>query len=133
MTEILKREDKDAIATLTLNRPEALNPLSEEMLAALQETFDALSVDTSVRCVVLKGAGRAFCAGHDLKQMQGKRQQPDGGRAYYAALMSQCARICTHKTCDCILDPLAKSAFVLRQNNGAEGERILFKGNMHQV
>ncbi|MEO1494343.1 MAG: enoyl-CoA hydratase [Pseudomonadota bacterium] len=95
MTDILVREDAGRIATLTLNRPEALNALSEEMLAALQDAFDALMVDTSVKAVVLRGAGRAFCAGHDLKQMQAQRQSPDGGRAYYAALFSQCSRMMT--------------------------------------
>ena len=45
--------------------------------------------------VTIRGAGRAFCAGHDLKQMQGQRQSPDGGRAYYAALFGQCTRLMT--------------------------------------
>lgn len=95
MTEILLREDANAVATLTLNRPEALNPLSEEMLAALQTEFDALATDRSIRVVILKGAGRAFCAGHDLKQMQAQRQTPDGGRAYYAQIFAQCTRMMT--------------------------------------
>ena len=95
MTDILLREDRGAVATLTLNRPEALNALSEEMMTALQGSLDALSVDRSIRAVVLRGAGRAFCAGHDLKQMQGKRQTPDGGRAYYSALFAQCSRLMT--------------------------------------
>lgn len=95
MTEILLREDAGAVATLTLNRPEALNPLSEEMLAALQGQFDALSVDRTIRVVVLRGAGRAFCSGHDLKQMQARRQAPDGGRAYYAQIFAQCTRMMT--------------------------------------
>ena len=93
MSEILLREDNGAVATLTLNRPEALNPLSEDMLSALQSTFDDLMVDRSIRVVVLRGAGRAFCAGHDLKEMQAQRQTPDGGRAYYAALFAQCSRM----------------------------------------
>ncbi len=95
MTGILLREDCGAVATLTLNRPEALNPLSEEMLTALQNQFDTISVDRSIRVVVLKGAGRAFCAGHDLKEMQAQRQTPDGGRDYYAALFAQCSRMMT--------------------------------------
>ncbi|MEM1161568.1 MAG: enoyl-CoA hydratase [Pseudomonadota bacterium] len=95
MSEILLREDRDHVAHLTLNRPDALNALSEEMLDALQSAFDALVHDTSVRAVVLKGAGRAFCAGHDLKQMQAQRQSPDGGRAYYSALFAQCTRMMT--------------------------------------
>ena len=55
----------DGVTTLTLNRPERLNPLSESMIAALQGALDRVAVDTSVRVVVLTGAGRAFCAGHD--------------------------------------------------------------------
>ncbi|MFK7941692.1 MAG: enoyl-CoA hydratase [Paracoccaceae bacterium] len=95
MTEILLREDKDAIAALTLNRPEKLNALSEELMTALQDTLDAISVDPNVRVVVLKGAGKGFCAGHDLGQMQSHRQGPDGGRAYYMALFAQCTRLMT--------------------------------------
>jgi len=93
MTDILLRRDADRIATLTLNRPEALNALSEDLLAALQAEFDSLSVDRSVKAVILRGAGRAFCAGHDLKELQGKRQSDDGGRAYFQALFAQCARM----------------------------------------
>lgn len=93
MTEILTREDKGAIATLTLNRPDALNPLSEDMLGALQAEFDALMVDDGTRVVIIRGAGRAFCAGHDLKEMQAHRQSPDGGRAYYADIFARCSRM----------------------------------------
>ncbi|MEM9060815.1 MAG: enoyl-CoA hydratase [Pseudomonadota bacterium] len=95
MTDILLRDDADKVATLTLNRPEALNALSEEMMTAVQDELERIAVDTSVKAVVLKGAGRAFCAGHDIKQMQGKRQSPDGGKAYYAALLAQCTRLMT--------------------------------------
>lgn len=95
MTDILLREDQGAIAHVTLNRPEALNALSEELMTALQAEFDAISVDKSIRAVVLAGAGRAFCAGHDLRQMQANRQGQDGGRAYYQALFGQCTRLMT--------------------------------------
>ena len=57
------------VTTLTLNRPDRLNPLSGSMIAALQEALDRIAADPSVRVVVLTGAGRAFCAGHDLKEM----------------------------------------------------------------
>lgn len=60
----------DGVTTLTLNRPDELNALSEGMLAALQTELDAIATDRSVRVVVLAGAGRAFCAGHNLKQMR---------------------------------------------------------------
>ena len=95
MTEILLREDRGAIATLTLNRPDQLNALSEELIAAVQDELDRISGDSAIRAIILKGAGRSFCAGHDLRQMQAHRQGPDGGRAYYTALFSQCARMMT--------------------------------------
>ena len=95
MSDLLLRQDDGPVATLTLNRPDALNALSEELMAALQSQFDALSTTPSIRAVILKGAGRAFCAGHDLKQMQAQRQTPDGGRAYYGALFGQCTRLMT--------------------------------------
>jgi len=64
------RTDDDGVTTLTLNRPGELNALSEGMLAALQEELDAIADDRSVRVVVLAASGRAFCAGHNLKQMR---------------------------------------------------------------
>ena len=94
MTEpCLLREDKDGIATLTLNRPAALNALSDAMLAALKSAFATLAEDASVRVVILRGAGRAFCAGHDLKEMQAARTGPDKGAAYFADLFSRCAEV----------------------------------------
>ncbi|MEM7424428.1 MAG: enoyl-CoA hydratase/isomerase family protein, partial [Pseudomonadota bacterium] len=95
MSDILLREDLNKVATLTLNRPEALNALSEDMMTAVQDTLERIAVDPGVKAVVLKGAGRGFCAGHDLKEMQGKRQAPDGGKAYYSALLAQCTRLMT--------------------------------------
>ena len=85
---ILSREDRDGVATLTLNRPKQYNALSEEMLAALQGELDALAEDRETRVVVLAGIGKAFCAGHDLKQM---RSKPD--QAYYERLFGQCSRM----------------------------------------
>ena len=88
---LLERKDRGAVAHLTLNAPERLNALSDDMIAALQAEFDALQDDTSVRVVVLNGAGKAFCAGHDLKEMTRGRQAEDGGAAYFADLFSRCA------------------------------------------
>jgi enoyl-CoA hydratase/carnithine racemase len=85
---ILLREDLDGVVTLTLNRPAQFNALSEEMLAALQSALDDLAADESVRCVVLAAAGRAFCAGHDLKQMRANPRQD-----YYEALFAGCSRV----------------------------------------
>src|ERR1700676_2054093 len=76
------------IAYLTLNRPAQYNVLSEQMLAALHAAFESLAADTSVRVVVLGGAGKAFCAGHDLKQMQANRSLE-----YYQRLFDDCSRL----------------------------------------
>lgn len=90
---LLERHDAGAIAHLTMNAPERLNALSEEMIAALQDEFDALKTDRSVRAVILSGAGKAFCSGHDLKQMQAGRQAEDGGKAYFNDLFARCAKM----------------------------------------
>ncbi len=87
------RTDADAIATVTLNRPERRNSLSEAMLAALAETFAAIAEDRSVRAVVLAANGPAFCAGHDLKELTARRADADRGRAYFADLMTRCAAL----------------------------------------
>ncbi|GAB5436944.1 enoyl-CoA hydratase [Falsiruegeria mediterranea] len=90
---ILERNDKGAVAHLHMNAPERLNALSDEMLAALQDEFDQLKNDQSVRAVILSGSGKAFCAGHDLKQMTAGRQAEDGGKAYFKDLFDRCARM----------------------------------------
>src|SRR6266403_5214315 len=88
--EPLLRCDRDArgVLTLTLNRPQAFNALSEAMLDALQRELDAIANDESVRVVVLAAEGKAFCAGHDLKEM---RAQPS--LEYYQGLFAQCTRM----------------------------------------
>ncbi len=93
MSDLVLREDNDGVATLTMNSPANLNALSDAMLAALMETLVALDGDRSVRAVVLKGAGKAFCAGHDLREMQAGRQSEDGGRAYFHDLFTRCASV----------------------------------------
>ena len=84
----LVREEADGIVTLTMNRPRQLNAMSEALLAELSEAFAALTADAHVRCVVLAGAGPAFCAGHDLREMRGT---PD--LAYYRDLFSRCSGV----------------------------------------
>ena len=86
----LVRRDRDTrgVAILTLNRPQAFNALSEAMLAAMQRELDAIASDEAVRVVVLAAEGRAFCAGHDLKEM---RAQPS--LEYYRGLFAQCTRM----------------------------------------
>jgi len=70
MSEILLRDDSQGICTLTLNRPQARNALSLDMLAVLQEQLEAIMTDRSVKVVILAATGPAFCAGHDLKEMR---------------------------------------------------------------
>jgi len=90
---MLLREDEGGVAVLTLNAPGSLNALSDGMLAALSGAFGALAEDRSVKVVVLRGAGRAFCAGHDLKEMQAARGAADKGAAYFADLFARCAAV----------------------------------------
>lgn len=90
---ILERNDIDAVAHLRMNAPERLNALSDQMLAALQDTLDELREDKSIRAVILSGAGKAFCAGHDLKEMTAGRQSEDGGAAYFKDLFERCSRV----------------------------------------
>jgi enoyl-CoA hydratase/carnithine racemase len=95
MTEpILIRDDEAGIATLTLNAPASLNALSDAMLAALLDAFDVLGRDPLVRAVILRGAGRAFCAGHDLREIEAARAADgDGGRAWFRRLFDTCAEV----------------------------------------
>lgn len=90
-SSVLLREDTGAIATLTLNRPQARNPLSEAMLAALSESFVAIASDRSVKVVILAAAGPVFSAGHDLKEMTAHRADADRGRAYFADILGRCS------------------------------------------
>jgi len=90
---ILERNDTNAVATLTLNTPEKLNALSDAMLAALQNELETIAETPSIRAVVIKGNGKAFCAGHDLKEMTAGRQAEDGGKAYFKDLFNRCAKM----------------------------------------
>jgi enoyl-CoA hydratase/carnithine racemase len=85
---LLLREERDGIATLTLNRPARQNALCEELIAELQRAADEIAADPGVRVVVLAGRGPAFCAGHDLREM---RARPD--LDYYRALFARCTRM----------------------------------------
>jgi len=88
---MLTRTDADHIAHLELNTPQNLNALSDAMLLALQTELEAVAANPDVRVVILSGAGKAFCAGHNLKEMQSARQNPDGGTAAWADLFTRCA------------------------------------------
>lgn len=85
---LLLREDRDGIARLTLNRPQQFNALSVDLLGALQAAIDSIGADTSVRVVVIGGAGRAFCAGHDLREMRS-----DASLEFQRSLFGQCGRV----------------------------------------
>jgi enoyl-CoA hydratase/carnithine racemase len=87
---ILERHDTGAVTRLVMHAPERLNALSDEMLAALHATLDEIANDRSVRAVIISGNGKAFCAGHDLKQMTAGRQAEDGGKAYFKDLFDRC-------------------------------------------
>ena len=92
--DILLREDEGAVATLTLNNPGKLNALSETMLQALEAELGLLAGESEIiRVVILRGAGRAFCAGHDLKEMTQARQAEDGGLARFRGLFERCSRV----------------------------------------
>lgn len=86
-------EKEGGVATLTLDRPRSINALSEAMIAALQVALDDVAADRAISAVVLRGAGKHFCAGHDLKEMQARRADDDGGRAYFEALFASCAHM----------------------------------------
>lgn len=86
--ELLLNSRTDEIVTLTLNNPNKFNPLSEAMLDALQSALDAIKQDKTVRAVIIAAKGRAFSAGHDLKEM---RATPE--KAYYDMLFEKCSRM----------------------------------------
>ena len=86
--ETVLRRDSGAVATLTLNRPDQANTLSEDMLGALTREVEGIAADPHVRVVVLAANGRIFCAGHDLREMSGQED-----RAHFEALFSRCSRM----------------------------------------
>ena len=85
---ILRSQDARGVVTLTLNRPGAFNALSKAMLAQLQRELDAIASDESARVVVIAAEGKAFCAGHDLKEMRA-----DPSMEYYERLFAQCSDV----------------------------------------
>ncbi|WGH78313.1 enoyl-CoA hydratase [Jannaschia ovalis] len=94
MPDILERHDEAGIATLTLADPDTLNSLSDAMLAALAAALDDIAA-SDARAVILRAKGRAFCAGHNLREMQAMRQAPDGGAASFADLFDRCTGVMT--------------------------------------
>ena len=85
---VLHEKDSRGVVTLTLNRPQAFNSLSEGLPEALQAALDRVAADDTAHVVVIQAAGKAFCAGHDLKEMRAEPSQ-----AYYERLFAQCGRM----------------------------------------
>ena len=93
MSQRVLRNDTGHVAHLVLNSPENFNALSREMIADLAAAFRDIAGDGNIRAVILSGVGKAFSAGHDLKQMQAARGDADGGQAAYEALFDACAEM----------------------------------------
>jgi enoyl-CoA hydratase/carnithine racemase len=87
----LERQDIGNIAVLTLNRPQARNTLTEEMLSRLRQGLTDAAAEENVRAVILAAKGSAFSAGHDLKELTAHRADADGGRSYTRGLMESCS------------------------------------------
>ena len=85
---LVLRQDEAGVATLTLNRPRQYNALSQAMLGALQAALETVGADPGIRVVVIAGAGPAFCAGHDLKEMRSHTNP-----AFHRALFAQCGQV----------------------------------------
>jgi enoyl-CoA hydratase/carnithine racemase len=93
MSDLIITERKGHVTRLTLNRPASLNALSDAMLVALTSALGGLAGDRATRVIILRGTGNAFCAGHDLKEMQAARQAPDKGAAYFLDLFTRCGAV----------------------------------------
>jgi enoyl-CoA hydratase/carnithine racemase len=89
---LLHSRDARGVHTLTLNNPMAYNALSEAMMAAFQRALDAVAADPAARVLVIAAEGKAFCAGHDLKEMKA-RPDPADRQRYYQALFATCSRL----------------------------------------
>lgn len=86
---LVRTTHANAVATLTLNRPERFNPLSSQMIAAIEAEVNAIAKDPSVRVVILAAEGKGFCAGHDLKEMRAHT----GDKSWQRQLFDDCSRM----------------------------------------
>ncbi len=94
MSDLILRNDTEAgVTRLVLNSDRNLNALSDGMLAELSAQLDEIAADTTVKAVILAGAGRVFCAGHDLKEMTAKRAANDGGKSGFIDLFQRCSAV----------------------------------------
>lgn len=89
---LLHSRDHRGVHTITLNQPKAFNALSEAMMAAFQQALDAVAADPAARVLVIAANGKAFCAGHDLKEMKSKPEQAER-QSYYQTLFATCAKL----------------------------------------
>lgn len=85
---LVLREDRDGIARLTLNRPKAYNALSLGLMAALQSELEKIATDQAVKAVVIEGAGKGFCAGHDLREMRSRTDE-----AFHQMVFAACSKL----------------------------------------
>ena len=92
---LVERIDDGAVSRLLLNQPSRLNVLSDDLLNTLQEELSSVGKSKNIRCLIISGAGNGFCAGHDLKEMTNKRQNPDGGVSYFRDLFVRCSKMMT--------------------------------------
>jgi enoyl-CoA hydratase/carnithine racemase len=92
-SDLILRVDTGHVAHITLNDPAKLNALSLAMLDRLLAELALIAADPSVRVVILAGAGKAFCAGHDLREIQAARAASDGGAAAFAHLFDRCTQL----------------------------------------
>ena len=93
MSAILLHEVKDKTEIITFNNPDKLNVLSEEMLELLLDALEKSSSNNETKVLIIKSTGKAFCAGHDLKQMQNYRSSVDKGLKYFKFLFNKCSEI----------------------------------------
>jgi enoyl-CoA hydratase/carnithine racemase len=92
-SEVLITELRGAVSILTLNRPAARNSLSLELIAALHAAVEREAAARNVAAIIVRGAPPAFCAGHDLREMQARRTDADRGRAFFEETMRSCASL----------------------------------------
>lgn len=90
---LVQRRDHAHVARLTMNSPANFNALSTAMIKALSDALDRLAEDPDIRVVVLAASGKAFCAGHDLREIQSARADADAGRAAHESLFARCAAL----------------------------------------
>ncbi len=91
--DILLREDIEDVTILTMNTPKSLNALSDAMLSTLHQSLDSIANTPEIRAIILRGEGKAFCAGHNLKEMTAARVAEDKGQAYFSDLFSRCGAL----------------------------------------